>query len=146
MKPKLGRPTKYNDELVKDICNGIASSSKGTKKLCDENPHWPSQDTLFTWLKDNKEFSEQYAQAKRQQAEVLVDAMLDIVQGVAPGCLKDEHGVIVPNIALIQQARLRIDVYKWLACKLIPRIYGERTRLDADIGVTRQEDAIEMLA
>ena len=71
--PKKGRPSIYSAELAKEICDTISSSSKGTKTLCKDNPHWPSQATIFTWLKNNEDFSEQYAHSKRSQIELLVD-------------------------------------------------------------------------
>ena len=80
IKNKPGRPTTYTPELANEICDSIASSSKGTKRLCKENQHWPCQDTLFTWLKIYPEFSEQYAQAKRCQIEVFIDEILDIAK------------------------------------------------------------------
>ncbi len=64
LKIKRGRPKQYTPELAQEICNVIASTSKGTKRLCEERSHWPCQDTLFTWLKTYADFSEQYARAK----------------------------------------------------------------------------------
>jgi hypothetical protein len=51
MQVKRGRPTRYSAVIGQEICDAIASSSKGTKRLCEDNSHWPCQDTLFTWLK-----------------------------------------------------------------------------------------------
>lgn len=122
---KRGRPTTYTPELVKEICDTIASSSKGTKKLCNENSHWPSQDSLFAWLKAFPEFSEQYAQAKRIQVEVLVDEILEITDDSSQDSFINDEGKRVPNKASIERARLKIDTRKWIACKLAPRVYGK---------------------
>ncbi len=62
---KQGRTSIYTKDLAQDICDKIASSSKGLKKLCAENAHWPNKDTIFTWLKNNSSFADQYARAKR---------------------------------------------------------------------------------
>jgi len=123
-KNKPGRPTGYTPELANEICDSIASSSKGTKKLCKENQHWPCQDTLFTWLKKHTEFSEQYAQAKRCQIEVFIDEILDIADDSSQDEVINEQGSIVCNSEFIARSRLRIDTRKWLAAKLVPKIYG----------------------
>ena len=123
---KRGRPTAYTAELAQEICNRIASTSKGTKKLCKENQHWPCQDTLFTWLKSNPEFSEQYARAKICQVEFLVDEMLDIADDASGDSFLNEEGQTIVNGTAINRARLKIDTRKWLACKLVPRLYGPK--------------------
>ncbi|KTD62404.1 hypothetical protein [Legionella shakespearei] len=129
---KKGRPTKYNDTLANEICDTIASSSKGTKKLCLEHSHWPCQDTLFTWLKAYPEFSEQYAQAKICQIELLVDEILEISDDESQDQYVNELGALVPNPSAINRARLKVDVRKWLACKLVPRVYGNKIDIESD--------------
>ncbi|HAT8858971.1 TPA: hypothetical protein F8A23_08740 [Legionella pneumophila] len=129
---KKGRPTKYNDTLAREICDTIASSSKGTKKLCFEHPHWPCQDTLFAWLKAYPEFSEQYAQAKRCQVELLIDEILEISDDVSQDQYTNEVGALVPNPPAISRARLKIDTRKWLACKLVPKVYGNKIEIESD--------------
>lgn len=64
-KSQTGRPTKYSSKLAEDICNSIAISSKGVKRLCRDNLYWPSHDTVYRWLVINKDFSDLYARAKR---------------------------------------------------------------------------------
>ncbi|HHF7367639.1 TPA: hypothetical protein ACPSKY_002778 [Legionella bozemanae] len=135
---KVGRPTKYNSKLVEEICNVISSTSKGTKVLCKENLHWPSQDTLFTWLKTYPEFSEQYAQAKICQVEALVDEILEISDDVSHDCFMNEEGNLVPNPSAINRARLKIDTRKWLAAKLVPKVYGNK--VDCNLNTTQENE------
>lgn len=119
-----GRPTKYTNILAEEICTAIASSSKGIKVLCQEHPNWPNKDTIFTWLKDNKDFSDRYARAKQAQIECVVDELLDIADDVSNDQLIDSEGQPHFNSQAVQRARLRIDTRKWLACKLVPKVYG----------------------
>jgi hypothetical protein len=144
MTKKAGRPTTYTEEIVLEICDTIASSSKGLRRLCMDNPHWPTQDTIFTWMKNHTQFSEQYALAKRHQVEVLVDEMIAIADNTTHDFKIDDSGNVVCNGEHIQRSRLRIDLYKWIACKLIPKVYGDRIRHEADITV-KQEEAIKQL-
>ncbi|MBJ15803.1 MAG: hypothetical protein CMF38_04115 [Legionellaceae bacterium] len=123
-KNKVGRPTNYSPELAKEICDTIASSSIGIKRLCKEMPAWPSHNTIYRWLANYSEFSDQYAQAKKCQVELLVDEILEIADDSAHDLTTNEHGNVTCNAEFIARSRLRIDTRKWLASKLIPKVYG----------------------
>ncbi len=140
-----GRPSTYTTELAKEICDTISSSSKGTKTLCKENPHWPSQATLFTWLKNNEDFSEQYAQAKRMQIELLVDEILEIADDSSNDCVINEQGTPVFSNTMVTRAKLQIDTRKWLACKLLPRVYGNKLENIHALSDTNQKEMTLLL-
>ena len=129
---KNGRPTIYTPELANEICNTIAASSKGIKRLCEERPHWPCKDTIFTWRKSHTEFSDLYAQAKMYQIEVLVDEMFDITDDPT-----------LDNLVAINRARLQLDLRKWLACKLVPRVYGNKA--DNAQSISQHEEDLQQL-
>lgn len=144
MKQKKGRPSTYNKTIANEIVDAIACSPHGLRLLCKSHPHWPNPDTIFSWLKNNKDFADQYAQAKRYQADVLVDEMISIVNETSNDYRVDEMGKVVISTENIQRARLRIDLYKWIACKLIPKVYGDRIKYEAELTM-KQEDAIRLL-
>ncbi|WP_415073907.1 hypothetical protein [Legionella sp.] len=79
---------------------------------------------MFTWLKDNKDFSDQYARAKQAQIECVVDELLGIADDASNDQIVDSEGQLHFNSQAVQRARLRIDTRKWLACKLVPKVYG----------------------
>ena len=83
IKNKIRRPTDYTFELAKEICDSIAASSKGIRRLCNENESFPNPDTIYRWISVHKDFSDQYAQAKRLQIEVIVDEIMDIADDIA---------------------------------------------------------------
>lgn len=138
MQSKRGRPTRYSAAIGQEICDAIASSSKGTKRLCEDNSHWPCQDTLFTWLKKYPEFSEQYAQAKICQIELLVDEILEISDDASQDQYVNELGVLVPNSPAINRARLKVDTRKWLASKLVPKVYGNKIDIEGDNSMSEE--------
>lgn len=123
-KNKSGRPTNYTIELAREICEVIATTSKGIKAICKEKPHWPNPDTIFNWLMQNKEFSDLYACAKRQQVEVIVDEILTIADDSNNDTYINDNGKLVVDREHINRARLRVDTRKWIAAKLAPRLYG----------------------
>jgi hypothetical protein len=57
----------------------------------------------------------------------------DNILAVANTPLDDDPRVASNQIA---QARLVIDSSKWIASKLMPRLYGDRIQLEAEVKVT----------
>lgn len=123
---KRGRPSDYTLELAKEICDAISSTSLGLKALCNKHEHWPCPDTIYSWLCKHKEFSDMYAQSKRMQVEVLVDEILEISDDISQDTVIDDAGKTSINYEHINRTRLRVDTRKWIACKLVPRVYGDR--------------------
>ncbi|MDP1573604.1 MAG: hypothetical protein Q8L78_01530 [Coxiellaceae bacterium] len=139
---KTGRPSIYSAELAREICDKIASNSKGIKRLCAENPHWPNKDTIFSWLKNNSDFSDQYARAKRCQVEALVDDILEIADDASQDNTLNNQGDAVCNNEHIARSRLRIDTRKWMAAKLVPKVYGTHP-IDIEPFLTLSEQLIK---
>jgi hypothetical protein len=122
-----GRPSFYTYELAVQICETIAASSKGIKKLSLENDNWPTHETLYRWLNEHTEFSDLYARAKQHQVEILIDEILEISDDTSSDISFNHEGQPVINHEHLNRSKLRIDTRKWLAAKLAPRIYGPRT-------------------
>lgn len=135
---KTGRPTDYTLELAKEICDAVASSNVGIKKLCKERKHWPSHDTIYRWISCHKEFSDLYARAKRLQIEVIVDEILDIADDTSNDNFINEDCKLIINHEHIHRSRLRIDTRKWLASKLVPKVYGDKIQSDLLINNTEE--------
>jgi len=146
MKAKIGRPSLYTDELAQEICDKIASNSKGIKRLCNENSHWPNKTTIFTWLKNNSTFSDQYARAKKCQIETFVDEIIDIADDSSQDQVMNEQGNTVCNSEFIARSRLRIDTRKWLASKLVPRVYGKTMDETQELDARAKEELLKLRA
>ena len=127
---KGGTPLTYNQELGKEICRKIATSDYGLKRLCAENPHWPTRKCILEWRINIQEFGYMYEKAKRDQVETLMDDCLDIADDTSYDTLirtnKDGSEYEVCNSEWINRSRLRIDTRKFLAQKLAPKLYGDR--------------------
>ena len=108
-----GRPSGYSPALATALCERIISG-KTLRAIC-RSKGMPHVATLFRWLAQYEEFAEQYALAKEIQAEVLADEILDIADDPA----------LEPS-----DKRVRIDTRKWLAAKMKPKKYGDRTSID----------------
>jgi len=75
---------------------------------------------FYEGIKNNTKISEQYAHARKLQAEASFEHILSLADKV-------ESGLIEPNAA-----RVAIDTYKWVAARLHPQVYQERTSLLGD--------------
>ena len=123
--------SKYTPQIARKICERIMLGET-LLKIC-EDPRMPSQRNLVGWLADphNAEFREMYYYARRVQCEFLIDEVIDIADNTDNDWIptynrKGEQNGWKPDNEAIQRSRVRIDTRKWLAAKLIPRIYGEK--------------------
>lgn len=125
----VGRPTIYNDEIAREICDAIATNSKSLMTLCSLNPHWPGERTIRTWFREKPEFQQMYAQAKDDQSEMFVEQIIDIADDVSNDTITkirpDGSEYEVCNSEWINRSRLRVDTRKWLASKYKPKKYGD---------------------
>lgn len=64
-KKKVGRPSSFMQEVADDICTLLAQG-ESLRKIC-ERPGMPAMSSVFKWLKENQQFSEQYARAREAQ-------------------------------------------------------------------------------
>ena len=139
-----GRPTIFNQELADLICERVSSHSFGLNKLCEMYDDLPTKQTINDWRCKNELFSSQYAQAKLRQADFLAEEIIDICDDTSGDITLDEDGFEVVNRDHIQRARLRVDTRKWLASKLIPKVYGDKQTIDQTITINH-EDALKEL-
>lgn len=106
----IGRPSDYNEELAKQICNLILEGNS-IRAICSF-VNMPHIATVMRWLSDNHDFAQHYALAKQQFAEFLFDEILEI----ADKCPNDSDSV--------SKAKLMIDARKYTVSKLAPKKYG----------------------
>lgn len=127
-----GRPSGYTEELGYEICERIAHGESLTKICKDE--HMPYVSTVYRWLIKEKSFCDIYARAREDQADTMADQIIDIGDETPIMVVTDEDGKVTKRIdpAGVNRNRLRVDARKWVAAKLKPRKYGERTTIAGD--------------
>jgi hypothetical protein len=97
--------------VAQRICDHIAEGGYSTRL---DRFGLPSSSTLGRWLNENEAFREQYARAREQRAEHFASEIVEI----ADTCEDPQKG------------RLQIEARKWVAAKLLPRVYGENQRVE----------------
>ena len=117
---KLGRPSKYTIEWAEAFCTLIAEG-KSVAEIC-ASPDMPSQQSVYTWLRNDEDFLERYARAREAQADLFFKECLEIADRG-----KDSEN---ESQARIQRDRLRVDTRKWMAARLAPKKYGDHISHD----------------
>jgi len=132
----MGRPSSFTPECADIICERLANGESLRKICLDEE--MPDQKTVLRWLArgdlENAEeefatFRQQYARAREMQADTIFDEMLDIADDGANDYMGEDEKY---NGDAVQRSRLRIDTRKWMAGKLKPKVYGDKTLLGSD--------------
>lgn len=130
-------PTFYSQAVAERILVELMMGATLTE-VCND-PRNPSKRTICKWLAspDRADFRELYYEARRIGAEMRVDEIVEIADNTSGDYRVAYHKDGTPYVEVdnehIQRSRVRIDVRKWLAAKLIPRIYGERAVHEHDV-------------
>jgi hypothetical protein len=136
-----GRPTKYNQEIADRICELISTTSKSMRTICNEvGINYISH---LRWTREHEEYSTQYARAKEDQSDFLIEQMIEIADDSTSDSTVDEFGNERMNSEYVQRSRIRIDTRKWIASKLKPKKYGDKVDVTSD-GDKIQTPVIDM--
>lgn len=128
-----GRPTSYTEELAATICTRIADGESLRTICADEG--MPDRVTVFRWIARHEAFRIQYMLAREDQADTIVDEILDIADdGTNDWMLRNrgEETAWVENGEAIRRSQLRIDARKWVAGQLRPKKYGNKVTVGGD--------------
>ena len=118
----MGATRKYTEEevvIAKDkIITGL-SKGKSLEKIRRQDKTIPSRQVIYRWLNPNdvrydKEFRNNYAQAREDSADADVDKLEKLVDDVRKKKLQPD------------QARVMADILKWTAGRKKPKKYGDK--------------------
>ncbi len=108
----MGRTSSYSKEIGETICDRVISGR--TLSDVSKDDDMPCRKTMYTWMRNHPEFDQMYQQARRILVEQWVDEIIDISDNREGDPQRD---------------RLSVDSRKWLACKVVPKMYGDRQTL-----------------
>lgn len=123
---------RFTKAIAKKICDRLADG-ESLRSIC-EDENMPSKATVLSWasgtVKTAASFPDQYACARKAQADSFADEMVEIAD-------TEENP---------KKAKVRIDARKWVAGKLRPKKYGDKMNLEHSGGLTiTHEQALEEL-
>jgi hypothetical protein len=120
-----GRTDGFTAEIADRFCELVATSKQSLRTICAQEG-MPSVATILRWLRVRAEFREQYQIAKQEQAELMVEEILEIADDGSNDTRTDDKGKETVCTDVLQRSKLRVDARKWLAAKLFPKKYGDR--------------------
>lgn len=131
-----GRPSLYTNDIADEICARLADGET-LRQICRDE-HMPSGPTVRLWVINNinGDFSERYARARELGYLEMADELLEITDdGRNDWMLKhgDDDAGWVANGEHIQRSRLRVDTRKWTLAKVLPKIYGDKIDVNAQV-------------
>ena len=111
-----GRPTKHTPGLAAEVCSRIADGESLRSISADAT--MPSRKVVHAWVREDRDgsFRAQYARARQEQVRATPTRSLSWPTTYT----------IMPSHEQIARARLRVDVRKWTASRLLPKKYGSR--------------------
>lgn len=107
----VGRPSIFSDEIVDAICDRMIMG-ESLVKICAD-PTMPSRPTIYKWFERYPDFYTKCARAREGLADVFVDKIMTLADETT-----EEN---------VQSQKVKISTAQWLAMKMAPRIYGDRT-------------------
>lgn len=118
----MGRPTVKTPELITEICERVAQGRSVASVSRDED--MPCHLTIWRWMNSDEEFCTRYARAVQARAMAHADRIDDLAEQAV-------RGEIPADVA-----RVAIDAKKWTASRLLPKLYGDRTQVEATVNHT----------
>ena len=122
----------YDESIADAVCDAIATQSKGLGAIIEDLGFQVSPSLIYKWIQQNDSFRERYARAKADQARVMADEITEIADNTQSGEIVTEKGdgtVEIKRADMLEHRKLRIESRKWLAAKLLPKVYGDNAKL-----------------
>lgn len=91
--------------------------------------------TVRDWIDKSPERSAKYARAREDRADHFADEIVAIGDEATVEDVLDANGEVVGvrfDATAVARNRLRVDARKWIAARMKPRVYGERTTVAGD--------------
>lgn len=127
----MGRPSNYNDEIADLICEKISTTTVGLNRICEADD-MPCQTTVYKWLREHSEFAQKYARAHEARAHLLIGEILEIADDGTNDYMTITKGDMEYNVEdkeVTNRSKLRVEARKWIASKLLPKVYGDKLDL-----------------
>jgi hypothetical protein len=115
----MARPSEYNFEICKEICELIADGGYIIQVL-ESNEKYPSWSTFRHWKRDNEELKTLYVNAQQDKTEALINNIVKVQQMA----LRGEIDASTANVVM--------QTDKWLSSKFYPKMFGDRTDITSN--------------
>lgn len=138
----MARPSSYTTERGIEAANFYAEAPGDLREAFAARDDLPDLTTLYRWELDIPEFRDLLARARRTRAHHLAESLLGIADENMHDTIvkrgRDGEEIEVANHEWINRSRLRVETRKWLAQRLNPDAYGERTQQGGTVEVVHR--------
>ena len=124
---KKREPTKLTVEVQEEILERIASGET-LRGICRSDEKFPTPQAVCYLALNDDVFAERYARAREIGIHQMVDEIVEISDDGSNDWMERnaDTGDEAVNHEHISRSRLRVDTRKWLASKVVPKLYGDK--------------------
>src|SRR5690349_13335919 len=126
---KSGQRLTFTQEIADRVCHLIATHPIGYEKLREIYPDLPCKTFVYDWRHKNELFAAQYLDAKRKQAEIMVEEIDDMLPHDIVTYYDDKGNVRI-DAPSATMAIAKINNRKWNAARLSREIYGDHQKIE----------------
>lgn len=142
----MARPSSFTQKTADSICERLASGLS-LREIC-RNKAMPNKATVFRWLAQNSEFSDQYTRAREAQADLYVDEMVAIADQPKLGTKRkrtSDGKVEEITFDMTDHRRLQIETRKWVAARMRPKKYGDKLDVEQKTTVEAGDSVMALM-
>lgn len=142
----MSRPSEFRQDKADAICERLATGLS-LRAIC-RNKSMPNKSTVFRWLAQNSEFSDQYARAREAQADLYVDEMVSIADTPQIGkkTKRTSDGKTEETtFDMTEHRRLQIETRKWVAARMRPKKYGDKLDVEQKTTVEAGDSVLALM-
>jgi hypothetical protein len=128
---KTGRPSKYDPEIARIICEQL-SEGVPLRQICRDNDGFPAWRTVYDWMGKDQALSASIARARDIGYDALAEECLliaDTVQFGQKQVMTDE-GTATTIEDMLGHRKLQIETRLKLLAKFHPTKYGDRVAIE----------------
>lgn len=133
----------YSEQIALEICQIIANTELTINDICKLREDYPKPSTIVGWRITHQDFANMYDNAKKTQTELWIDQIRREAEDESNDFYESKDG-LKPNPVAVARSKLKIESMKWMATKILPRIYGDRITNDMTLHI-KQEHALDEL-
>ena len=127
---KTGRPSKYNPEIARIICEQL-SEGIPLRQICRDNDGFPAWRTVYDWMGRDDALSASIARARDIGYDAIAEECLQIADNIELGQkqVMTDEGSATTVEDMLGHRKLRIETRLKLLAKFHPTKYGDKLGL-----------------
>lgn len=131
---RYGRSLKYSEEVADEIIYRMCEGQTITSILEDMEI---GRRTIYDWIQEDYDgFAEKYRLATNLQLQFMSGEILDIADDGRNDWMDRQkaNGEVerVVDREAVQRSDLRVKTRQWLLAKLLPRVYGDKLKVETE--------------